>query len=144
MGSTCNCFYKTKPSKDKELFPLQSDNKDNLKASALKILIAFRNYKKRKLFFEKKKVDFNNFLSLIQTFKSPNEVVEQVHSKLLPFNFEFLLMNDFHYLIPEKIVLDTTSAYLGYWLKNKRDGCGVQIWIDGSKFEGNWKNNKTN
>ena len=28
--------------------------------------------------------------------------------------------------------------------KDIRDGRGVQIWLDGSRYEGYWKNNKAN
>ena len=32
--------------------------------------------------------------------------------------------------------------YTGYFVKNKECGFGLEIYKDGSEYEGNWKNNK--
>ena len=33
------------------------------------------------------------------------------------------------------------DVYVGQLLDGKRDGYGFQVWVDGSRYEGNWKNN---
>ena len=41
--------------------------------------------------------------------------------------------------------LDNDAVYVGQWNKNRqREGRGVQIWKDGSKYEGLWKGDQTN
>lgn len=42
--------------------------------------------------------------------------------------------------------LENHSIYLGEWLVNTqiREGKGVQVWPDGSLYEGYWQNNKAN
>lgn len=41
-------------------------------------------------------------------------------------------------------VMDNMARYTGEWhkTKNVRQGRGVQIWPDGSMYEGYWKDNK--
>lgn len=40
-------------------------------------------------------------------------------------------------------VLDNSTIYWGYWSKDgMRQGKGIQVWPDGSKYEGFWKNDK--
>ena len=43
-----------------------------------------------------------------------------------------------------EVTLPNGAKYTGEWLDGKRDGYGVQIWVDGSRYEGNWKNDKAN
>lgn len=44
--------------------------------------------------------------------------------------------------------LPNGSSYAGEWcsdiLDDIREGVGVQVWPDGSLYEGYWKNNKAN
>ena len=41
--------------------------------------------------------------------------------------------------------LDNGSIYHGQWTKEGlREGKGIQIWKDGSKYEGYWKNDQAN
>lgn len=40
--------------------------------------------------------------------------------------------------------LENGAKYLGEWNKreNKREGRGIQVWADGSMYEGYWKDDK--
>ena len=41
--------------------------------------------------------------------------------------------------------LDNGAVYQGQWTKlGKREGRGTQIWTDGSKYVGNWKDDMAN
>ena len=41
--------------------------------------------------------------------------------------------------------LDNDAVYIGQWNKHgQREGRGVQIWKDGSKYEGMWRADQTN
>jgi hypothetical protein len=44
------------------------------------------------------------------------------------------------------VTLENGAKYQGEWIKatETRQGKGIQIWSDGSKYEGWWKNNKAN
>ena len=46
----------------------------------------------------------------------------------------------------EALYLQNGSVYWGEWRtdSNVREGRGVQVWPDGSLYEGYWKNNKAN
>ena len=39
-----------------------------------------------------------------------------------------------------KLIHTKGDAYVGQWLDGRRDGYRVQVWVDGSRYEGNWKN----
>ena len=47
-------------------------------------------------------------------------------------------------VIPRKpVLLDNGAVYVGEWNQdNERHGKGMQIWSDGSKYEGYWKGDK--
>jgi len=36
------------------------------------------------------------------------------------------------------------ATYTGQWLDGQRDGIGTQLWPDGSRYEGQWRNDKAN
>ena len=42
--------------------------------------------------------------------------------------------------------LENNAKYKGQWEKNKneRHGLGIQVWSDGSMYQGHWKNDKAN
>jgi hypothetical protein len=44
------------------------------------------------------------------------------------------------------ILLDNGATYQGEWEKNTelRSGLGIQVWQDGSKYEGYWRDDKAN
>lgn len=44
------------------------------------------------------------------------------------------------------ILLNNEAKYTGQWnpTNNTRDGYGVQVWTDGSKYEGYWRNDQAN
>lgn len=44
----------------------------------------------------------------------------------------------------DKVVLDNGAEYFGEWAGGKKDGRGMQIWVDGSLYEGYWTNDKAN
>ena len=45
----------------------------------------------------------------------------------------------------EMIVLENGAEYEGEWdLEGRKDGRGVQIWVDGSLYEGYWHADKAN
>jgi hypothetical protein len=40
--------------------------------------------------------------------------------------------------------LKNGAVYTGQWLMGMRDGFGTQLWPDGSRYEGQWRNDKAN
>jgi len=64
-------------------------------------------------------------------------------ASLPPFKYDRILSSIQRELrIPTKINIPNENAtYSGYWdkVKNVRDGKGVQLWEDGSYYEGYWK-----
>jgi hypothetical protein len=65
----------------------------------------------------------------------------QIKNSLEPFNYEPASKN---YNSSQKIkkgliILDNGAEYEGEWdSMNRKDGKGVQVWIDGSLYEGYW------
>lgn len=56
------------------------------------------------------------------------------------------LNDDVSVELRQTVVYDNQAEYYGEWdiKSNKRHGRGIQIWLDGSKYEGYWKNDKAN
>ena len=46
----------------------------------------------------------------------------------------------------QQVEYENKSIYYGEWNEgsNQRHGRGIQYWLDGSKYEGYWKNDKAN
>ena len=44
----------------------------------------------------------------------------------------------------EQVILPNGAKYTGQWLNGKRDGKGIQIWMDGSRYEGEWAGDRAN
>ena len=90
--------------------------------------------------------NMNNSGSLQNNYDNPN-VLEQ-RNDLGPFNYD-----DKAYEVtlgnvedrPEEM-LENAAKYKGEWLlgSNIRQGRGMQVWPDGSMYEGYWRENKAN
>ena len=54
--------------------------------------------------------------------------------------------NSKHLEIRKLIIEESGAIYLGQWdfKASKREGMGIQVWIDGSMYEGYWSNNMFN
>jgi hypothetical protein len=86
--------------------------------------------------------------------KSENQKVRELEDKLGPFVHESTELAPGREKRP-MIQLDNGARYFGEWNKetNRREGYGIQIWDDGSKYifassriryEGYWNNDKAN
>ena len=83
-----------------------------------------------------KKVNWSNIL------ENCNNIVKVIEKTLPPFDFSQYELNDKEELIDKPpYELDGNSIYIGQWDKKKgyRHGKGVQIFQDGSKYEGYWR-----
>ena len=68
-------------------------------------------------------------------------IVMQIRQSLEPFDYEPVPEDDG--VVRERrpnTVLDTGAEYEGDWNveEGKKDGQGIQIWVDGSLYEGYW------
>lgn len=81
-----------------------------------------------------------------------NEKVEQIAEILGPFDYGHPEDNRAYadsnakLEMREPVLFKNGSKYEGEWNtdSNERDGRGVQIWADGSIYEGYWKNDRAN
>lgn len=73
-------------------------------------------------------------------------LVMQIRNSLEPFNYEPAMRSDGQRRIKRPLItLDNGAEYEGEWdEQGRKDGRGVQIWVDGSLYEGYWKNDKAN
>jgi len=73
-------------------------------------------------------------------------IVMQIRQSLEPFNYEPSPQPDG--VIREhrpNTTMETGAEYEGQWnQEGKKDGRGIQIWVDGSLYEGYWNNDKAN
>lgn len=75
-----------------------------------------------------------------------NEVSASVYRKLGPYKYEQPPNDSVKRIEKDWVTLDNGIKYKGQWnvADNTKDGQGIQIWPDGSQYEGYWKNNKAN
>jgi hypothetical protein len=81
-----------------------------------------------------------------------NEKVEQIAEILGPFDYgqpednRAYMKSNAKLEMREPVLFKNGSKYEGEWNtdSNERDGRGVQIWADGSIYEGYWKNDRAN
>ncbi|CAG9315185.1 unnamed protein product [Blepharisma stoltei] len=65
--------------------------------------------------------------------------------KLGPFIYDYSLNDGVAVFTKGPVQLENGAVYIGDWNeKFERHGKGVQIWNDGSKYEGYWKNDRAN
>ena len=71
---------------------------------------------------------------------------KEMEERLGKFVFHPTEHNDEKVLIKKgPVELDNGCFYMGEWnVDCQREGRGVQIWRDGSKYEGHWKNDQVN
>ena len=70
----------------------------------------------------------------------------KIAEKLGPFNFGPEQADGVVRENRDTFVLENGAKYTGEWnvATGERDGKGMQIWIDGSRYEGYWKHDKAN
>lgn len=75
-----------------------------------------------------------------------NPVVEDIAAQLGDFEYGVPTNDGVHRERRDTVFFENDSRYDGEWniATNQRDGMGVQIWADGSKYEGFWRNGKAN
>lgn len=74
--------------------------------------------------------------------------MKEVEAKLGPYKYEPATENDVkdtNLMWRGPVKLDNKSVYLGQWSRSgHRCGRGVQVWEDGAKYEGMWKEDMAN
>ena len=122
-----------------------------------RIQSAFIRYKTRKkLKLDQRKTPkptnenyFNSKINeVISTMKnySSNSIVNEIEKKLKPYNLFQKFENNETREFRDIVQLENNSNYYGQWSiqTNQRDGFGIQVWSDGSKYIGYWINDKAN
>lgn len=76
----------------------------------------------------------------------PTGKAAALYEQLGPFELEEIIFQDGELEQRDIVVLENGARYRGQWNinSNQREGFGVQIWPDGSIYEGQWKDNKAN
>ena len=84
------------------------------------------------------KLSLNDF-EVIENSKITEDDIKNLFIKYPPLN------DDIYVELKKPIQYENYSQYYGELSeKNERHGRGIQIWIDGSRYEGYWKNDKAN
>jgi len=120
-------------------------------AAVLKVQKVFRGLITRKKVYEEFGYKFNNERRPQNTQtesqqREQRELVQRIRADLEPFDYNPQPEKDgVRRTLKQKKTLENGAEYEGEWdTKNKKDGKGVQTWVDGSLYEGYWKNDKAN
>lgn len=124
-------------------------SKKNEIVALIKIQSAIRSYLSSKRVSELIEFDAKNKFNQVM---DPNEnnydnpQVLDLEQKLGKFDYGKVPAETNPLESRNMIVLENGAKYQGEWIKGTevRQGKGIQIWSDGSKYEGWWKNNKAN
>ncbi len=83
-------------------------------------------------------------ITVVPDYSNPETRATEL--KLGPFKFEKPAGEDDRDLLEKgPYELDNSAIYIGHWNKTGlREGTGTQIWPDGSKYAGYWKNDMAN
>ena len=76
-----------------------------------------------------------------------NEFTKKTEEKLGPFQYEDAknIEDNTHVIKRGPYELDNGAVYEGQWTKEGlREGRGLQVWKDGSKYEGYWRDDMAN
>ena len=75
-----------------------------------------------------------------------NAISSEVYQRLGPYKYEAPANDGVKRVEKDWVTLENGIKYKGQWNvdSNTKDGQGIQIWPDGSRYEGYWKNNKAN
>eukprot|EP01022_Parablepharisma_sp_SALTPOND_P023816 TRINITY_DN51_c0_g1_i1.p2 TRINITY_DN51_c0_g1~~TRINITY_DN51_c0_g1_i1.p2 ORF type:complete len:309 (+),score=26.64 TRINITY_DN51_c0_g1_i1:1133-2059(+) len=132
---------------------LFKDNNDAI-LKIVKIQSAIRGFRARKQLAELKEycgrpqklLEIDGVVDLTN-MASPNPRVAELEAKLGPFNScSASSSKTVKREIREPILLANGAKYAGEWdvETGKRDGFGMQLWADGSKYEGYWHDDMAN
>ena len=124
-------------------------NKKNEVASLIKIQSAVRSYLASKHVAQLGEIDphFGFDREVIPVDNNyDNPQVKDLENRLGQFDYGQPPQENNELEFRGMVTLENGAKYQGEWIKgtNIRQGKGVQIWSDGSKYEGWWRNNKAN
>jgi len=86
----------------------------------------------------------NIFMKKSSQIISENPAVHQLFTKLGPYKYPPLIDDGVKRVLKENHIVENGGQYYGFWNEEtgKRDGKGVMIFYDGSRYDGYWKNNQ--
>ena len=146
-GRDCNPFIELTNEFNPKYAYLEEQFKQNYKlfTTLIKIQSIIRGIKFRKYFTKKHSININDpsfykitSYNTITTKKLPQSEIEQLYKNYPPLNDNIKVEK-----MPPVEFLNKV-IYYGEWDKKNyiRHGRGIQLWTDGSKFIGYWKNGK--
>eukprot|EP00826_Nyctotherus_ovalis_P018707 TRINITY_DN1563_c0_g4_i3.p1 TRINITY_DN1563_c0_g4~~TRINITY_DN1563_c0_g4_i3.p1 ORF type:complete len:311 (-),score=106.52 TRINITY_DN1563_c0_g4_i3:49-981(-) len=88
--------------------------------------------------------DEETFKEEVRKLDLGNETTKELYSKYGHYPYNSNPGDGIKRLLKSLRVVENDSQYYGFWNKDtdERDGNGVMIWIDGSRYDGTWKENK--
>ena len=74
------------------------------------------------------------------------EITRLMYEAQEPYIYKGNPKDNLKRVLKDSIVVEEDAKYFGFWNEktNKRDGIGVMIWPDGSRYDGQWKNDLPN
>ena len=142
MGCTC---FKKQAEYDFEKEKSFLQNSDAIKQLIIlqSVLRGYLSRKKNKGLIHSLKIQQNRTISRKNSL-SRNKIEEEDMVNL--FKTYPPLKDNIPIELRQKTTLENQAEYCGEWstATNERHGRGIQVWIDGSRYEGYWVNNKAN
>jgi hypothetical protein len=96
--------------------------------------------------YENQQFEYQDETGKSQDMSNMNEISLSVLKKLGPYQYNSIPDDQVKRQERDWVILENGIKYKGQWRvdSDTKDGRGIQIWPDGSQYEGYWKNNKAN
>ena len=90
--------------------------------------------------------DVQEFIETTKNIDIGNEHTKMLHQKFGNFPYTKHPDDGINRELRELQTIEVDAQYYGFWnpLTNERDGNGVMVWVDGSRYDGMWKDGKAN
>eukprot|EP00831_Metopus_contortus_P047076 TRINITY_DN378_c0_g1_i2.p1 TRINITY_DN378_c0_g1~~TRINITY_DN378_c0_g1_i2.p1 ORF type:complete len:205 (-),score=55.59 TRINITY_DN378_c0_g1_i2:130-744(-) len=86
------------------------------------------------------------FRETAEKLRLGNEITIEKYDEYGPYEYPPMPNDGVERELRELQKLEEGGQYYGFWnvVSNERDGKGVMVWADGSRYDGFWKNNRAN
>lgn len=123
---------------------IQEDQENPMKDPNLREEIVEKSQKPQKDDMQIFTPDELQFIETVQKIQSSNSLTNQLYEDRGPYDYSQNPDDGIQRELRDQTEIENGGIYYGFWRTNTniRDGIGLMIWPDGSRYDGNWSENR--